>query len=134
MILTDFHLFDRLYGLGEVNEDRVERLLEEMGISDKVRVENGVFSTLDLSTGQKKRLAIVVTLLEDREILVFDEVAADQDPQFRKYFYEKMLPRLREQGRTVVAVSHDDRYFHVGDRVVKMEYGAMLRPEEGGIR
>lgn len=134
MILTDFHLFDRLYGLGEVNEDRVERLLEEMGIAEKVRVENGVFSTLDLSTGQKKRLAIVVALLEDREILVFDEVAADQDPEFRRYFYEKMLPRLREEGRTVVAVSHDDRFFHVGDRVVKMEYGAMLRPDEGGIR
>jgi putative ATP-binding cassette transporter len=76
-----------------------------------------------LSSGQRKRLALVVSLLEDRPILVFDELAADQDPAFRRFLYEELLPALKAEGRTVIAATHDDRYFHVADKVVKLEYG-----------
>jgi putative ATP-binding cassette transporter len=81
---------------------------------------------LNLSTGQRKRLALIVALLDDKAILVFDEWAADQDPVFRKRFYEEILPDLKRRGKTVIAATHDDRYFSVADRVLKMECGRFV--------
>ena len=122
-IFADFHLFERLYGLLGTDEGVIAELLREMQLSDKVRVVNDRWSTLELSTGQRKRLALVVSLLDHKPLLVFDELAADQDPEFRQFLYEELLPRLRSQGTTVIAATHDDRYFHVADKVIKMEYG-----------
>lgn len=126
IIFADFHLFDRVYGLEGVDAGRVEELLVEMQLSAKTSYAQGAFRNLNLSTGQRKRLALLVALLEDRPVCVFDEVAADQDPQFRKYLYEVMLQNLKRQGKTIIAVTHDDRYFHTADRVLKMEYGRLL--------
>ena len=122
-IFADFHLFERLYGLLGTDEAVIGELLKDMQLSDKVRVVNDRWSTLELSTGQRKRLALVVSLLDQKPLLVFDELAADQDPEFRQFLYEELLPRLRSQGTTVIAATHDDRYFHVADKVIKMEYG-----------
>lgn len=126
IIFTDFHLFDRLYGLQNVDEKRVKALLQMMELQKKTKYINGQFSQLDLSTGQKKRLAFVAAVMEDKPIYIFDELAADQDPQFRKHFYEEILPDLRRQGKTIIAVTHDDAYFHCADRVMKMESGQLI--------
>jgi putative pyoverdin transport system ATP-binding/permease protein len=125
-VFSQFHLFDRLYGLEDVDPKRVSAILEEMQLSEKTRFEEGRFTDLNLSTGQRKRLALAVTLLEDKEILVFDEWAADQDPHFRRYFYEVVLKRLKAQGKTVIAVTHDERFWNLADRVIKMEYGSVV--------
>jgi len=124
-IFSDFHLFDKLHGLSEAAPERVNALLRLMEISDKTAFGDGRFTNTHLSTGQRKRLALVVSYLEDKPVYVFDEVAADQDPHFRRYFYETLLPELKSAGKTVVVVSHDDRYFHVGDRVLQMDYGKL---------
>ncbi|MFK5984630.1 MAG: cyclic peptide export ABC transporter [Pseudomonadota bacterium] len=123
MILTDFHLFDRLYGVDNIDLEHLQALLDMMDLSSKVDYENGHFSNINLSTGQRKRLALVMALMEDKPIYLLDEWAADQDPQFRKYFYMSILPELKAQGKTVLAVSHDDHYFHVADRVCNMSQG-----------
>jgi len=123
VVFSDYHLFQRLYGLQDVNGERTDSLLKELGLKHKVSLMNGEFSTLDLSTGQRKRLALLVALLEDRPILVFDEWAADQDPVFRRKFYEQMLPAWKSSGKTIVAATHDDRYFSVADRIVALENG-----------
>jgi len=125
-IFTDFHLFDRLYGLAEIDEHEIEALLRLMELSEKTKYVDGKFSHLNLSTGQKKRLAFIAAVLEDKPIYIFDELAADQDPQFRKYFYEVILPDLKNKGKTIIAVTHDDKYFHQADRIFKMEYGKLL--------
>jgi putative ATP-binding cassette transporter len=125
-VFGDFHLFDRLYGMEDVPEARVQAILDELELTAKTRFRDGRFTNLNLSTGQRKRLALAVTMLENKEVLVFDEWAADQDPHFRDYFYNVVLKRLQEQGKTIVAVTHDDRYWPVADRVVKMEYGAIV--------
>lgn len=122
-IFSDFHLFSKVYGLLDVAPGAVVELLREMQMERKTSFMAGRFTRQDLSTGQKKRLAMVVAILEERPILVLDEWAADQDPEFRKFFYEAWLPLLKRRGKTVIAVSHDDRYFHCADRVVTMEYG-----------
>ena len=122
-IFSDFHLFAKLYGLTGVDDAAVHRLLVRMRLEGKTSLANRTFTKLTLSTGQKKRLAMIVALLEERPLYVFDEWAADQDPEFRKYFYEELLPLLRQERKTVIVVSHDDRYFHCADRVVTMEYG-----------
>jgi putative ATP-binding cassette transporter len=124
-IFSDFHLFEKLHGLHNVAPERVHALLEEMGLSSKTALEQGRFTTTRLSTGQRKRLALVVACLEDKPVYVFDEVAADQDAYFRGYFYETVLRELKAKGKTVVVVTHDDRYFHVADRVLRMEYGKL---------
>ena len=125
IILTDFHLFNRLYGVKNPNRREVNKLLIEMELNKKTKFIDGSFTNTDLSTGQRKRLALIMAILEDKSIYVFDEWAADQDPEFRKYFYEVILIRLKEQGKTVIAVTHDDAYFHVADNVYKMNYGQL---------
>jgi putative ATP-binding cassette transporter len=121
-IYSDFHLFRKLYGVA-AEADEIDRRLRQMGIADKVRYGSDGFSNLDLSTGQRKRIGMVVTLLEDRPVLIFDEWAADQDPDFRRYFYEELLPELNRMGKTLLVATHDDRYFKMADIVVKMEQG-----------
>jgi cyclic peptide transporter len=124
-IFSDFHLFEKLHGLSSADPARVNALLRRMEVSDKTAFSEGRFTNTHLSTGQRKRLALVLAYLEDKPVYVFDEVAADQDPQFRAYFYETLLPEMKVNGKTVVAVSHDDRYFHAGDRVLQMDYGKL---------
>jgi putative ATP-binding cassette transporter len=126
VIFTDFHLFDRPYGLRHVDEERVKSLLKLMQLEKKTKYIDGKFTHLDLSTGQRKRLAFVLAVLEDKPVYVFDELAADQDPQFRKQFYEVILPDLKAQGKTIIAVSHDDHYFQFADRVLKVENGQVM--------
>ncbi|HLM98348.1 MAG TPA: cyclic peptide export ABC transporter [Bryobacteraceae bacterium] len=135
-IFTDFHLFDKLHGLRDAAPKRIDELLQLMEISEKTAFREGRFTNTHLSTGQRKRLALVVSYLEDKPVYIFDEVAADQDPQFRRYFYETLLQELKSAGKTVVVVSHDDRYFHLGDRVLQMDYGKLIdlaRNEANGI-
>jgi putative pyoverdin transport system ATP-binding/permease protein len=122
-VFTDYHLFDRLYGLLDASQEAIDRAIEYVELTGKTQVVDGRFETLELSGGQRKRLALLVSLLEDRPIYVFDEMAADQDPAFRRKFYEEILPTLRRSGRTVVAVTHDDKYFGATDRLLKMEEG-----------
>ncbi len=125
-VFSQFHLFDRLYGMEDVDPQWVRTILDEMQLSQKTRFEAGRFTDVNLSTGQRKRLALAVTLLENKEILVFDEWAADQDPHFRRYFYEVVLKRLKDEGKTVIAVTHDERFWKHADRVIKMEYGSIV--------
>ncbi len=132
-IFPDFHLFDRLHGLQDVEPLRVDEMLARMELDTKVTFTNGQFSTTDLSTGQRKRLAMAAALLEDREIYLFDEWAADQDPHFREIFYRELLPNLRRQGKTVIAVTHDDRYWSLCDRRLTLDFGTVRSEEAGAI-
>ena len=125
-IFYDFHLFDKLYGLEKVDPKKVNDLLKLMQIDNKTEFKEDRFTMQNLSTGQRKRLALIVTFLEDKPIYIFDEWAADQDPQFKNYFYDDLLKKLKAEGKTVLAVSHDDRYFHLADRVIKMDYGKIV--------
>jgi putative pyoverdin transport system ATP-binding/permease protein len=131
IIFTDFHLFDKLYGLHQIDEQLLKSLLHSMQLDQKTQYADGQFTNLELSTGQKKRLAFITAILENKPIYVFDELAADQDPAFRQYFYEVVLQELKQQGKTIIAVTHDDKYFHVADRVLKMEYGQFVNFKEG---
>lgn len=128
VIFTDFHLFDRLYGvtIDDIVEKEVKGLLRAMELDYKTKYLSGRFTNLNLSTGQRKRLAYIVALLENKSILIFDEWAADQDPIFRRRFYEEFLEGLREQGKTIIAVTHDEHYFDkTKHRVIRMVEGQM---------
>lgn len=123
VVPTNYHLFSRPLGLN-ISSDQLQDVLRTMRIETKVHLlEDGSFSTLDLSAGQRKRLALACALLEEREVYLFDEVAADFDPIFRRFFYEELLPDITKRGGTVLAISHDDRYFHIADRVLTMQEG-----------
>lgn len=123
VIFSDYHLFERLYGVRDVDDQRVQELLKEMEMDAKTEWRGDRFTNLDLSTGQRKRLALLTSFLEDKPIYVFDEWAADQDPTFRQYFYEVLLRDLKARGKTIIAATHDEKYFGIADRVLKMEYG-----------
>ncbi len=126
-IFGDFHLFETLLEQGRPELDaRGNHLLARLHLHNKVQLQRGTFTTRALSQGQRKRLALVVACLEDRPILVFDEWAADQDPTFKNVFYHEILQELREQGKTVIVISHDDRYFAVADRLIQLESGQIV--------
>jgi putative pyoverdin transport system ATP-binding/permease protein len=109
-IFPDFHLFQRLYGIADPAVEELTDMLRQFRLEDKTRLTHGEFRTVDLSSGQRRRLALIVAQLEKRPLLMLDEWAADQDPEFRRKFYFELLPALHKAGITVVAISHDDRY------------------------
>ena len=122
VIFYDFFLFDRFLGIEANRKVEIQNYLKLLEIEHKVTVDHGVLSTTNLSQGQRKRLALLTAYLEDRPIYIFDEWASDQDPVFKEVFYKKLLPELKSRGKTVIAVSHDDRYFEECDRMVKLDY------------
>ena len=125
-IFYDFYLFDSFLGCDRPNLDQeVENYLMQLQLAHKVTVKNGVLSTTELSQGQRKRLALLTAYLEDRPIYVFDEWAADQEPRFRELFYKQILLQLKERGKIVIVISHDERYFHLADHIIKLDYGAV---------
>jgi len=126
IVFTDFHLFERLHGLDDVDPAEVRRWLQVMGLERKTGFENGRFTQTALSTGQRKRLAFIVAVLRNKPVCVLDEVAADQDPEFRRRFYRELLPELRARGTTVIVVSHDDAYFDCADRIVRLQDGRIV--------
>jgi len=128
-IFSDYHLFKRLYGISSPDSDEINGLLARFELGGKTRVVDGEFSNLELSAGQRKRLAMVVALLERRPVLVLDEWTADQDPEFRKKFYHELLPELQRSGRTIIAVTHDERYIReltFPARIIRMEEGRIV--------
>ncbi|MFF1692199.1 cyclic peptide export ABC transporter [Streptomyces sp. NPDC058257] len=126
-VFSDVHLFRTLPAHPHADSE-ANRLLAQLGMDSKVTVRDGEFSTIALSTGQRKRLALVCALLSERPVLLFDEWAADQDPEFREFFYTEVLPALRKQGKTVIAITHDDRFFDVADRILKLDRGKVVDP------
>ena len=126
VVFSDFYLFKKLYGLPVAEEAELNDLLDLFQMRNKVSIENGMFSDLNFSTGQRKRLALLVALLEKKKIIVLDEWAADQDPEFRQEFYEQIIPKLRELGKTVIAITHDDQYYELADHVIYMENGQCI--------
>jgi len=126
VVFSQFHLFDRLYGLENINDDVVNYWLEKLELANKTHYENGCFSNTNLSTGQRKRLAFIVAVLKNRPICIFDEVAADQDPQFRHRFYKEILPELQKEGRTIIMATHDEKYFDCCDRLILLEDGKII--------
>lgn len=126
-VFADFYLFESLLGLERQKMDeKAVDYLARLELTHKVSVEAGRLSTTQLSQGQRKRLALLTAWLEDRPVYVFDEWAADQDPLFRDLFYYDFLPDLKARGKTVFVISHDDRYFHVADRLVKFDSGQVI--------
>lgn len=121
-VFSDFYLFESLIGLLTPSLDaQAKRYLTKLKLDHKVQVVDGTLSTTSLSYGQRKRLALLTAYLEDRPFLVFDEWAAGQDPAFKKVFYTQLLPELRSSGKAVLVITHDDRYFHIADRIIKLD-------------
>ncbi|MDF2490572.1 MAG: pyoverdine biosynthesis protein, partial [Pseudomonas sp.] len=125
-IFADYYLFDELVQGDQQVPGTANRYLERLEIAHKVSIRDGAFSTTDLSTGQRKRLALLNAWLEERPVLVFDEWAADQDPVFRRIFYTELLPELKALGKTIIVISHDDRYFDIADQLVRMQAGQVV--------
>lgn len=124
VVFADFFLFDRLLGLDHADLDTAATTyLQRLRLDHKVTIIHGQLSTTALSQGQRKRLTLLTAYLEQRPIFLFDEWAADQDPVFKDVFYTELLPQLRDQGKTILCISHDDHYFHLADRIIKLDYG-----------
>jgi putative pyoverdin transport system ATP-binding/permease protein len=137
VVFSDFFLFETLLGLDSPTTDEQARnYLRRLLLDHKVEVKGGSLSATELSQGQRKRLALLTAYLEDRAIYVFDEWAADQDPLFKEVFYYELLPELKARGKTVIVISHDDRYYHVADRLIKLDYGKVVSGllQEGGAQ
>lgn len=127
VVFSDFFLFEQLLGLaGPDLEGQAGVYLEQLKLAHKVSVTDGRLSTTELSQGQRKRLALLTAYLEDRPIYVFDEWAADQDPYFKNIFYMHLLPELKAKGKTILVISHDDRYYNVADRIIKLDEGQVV--------
>jgi putative ATP-binding cassette transporter len=134
-IFFDYHLFQRLYGLPDSDAAEIDSLLARFRLTDKTSLSNGEFRTLDLSGGQRRRLALIVSLLEKRPIMLLDEWTAEQDPEFRRKFYDELLPDMMRAGATVVVITHDDRYLdelQLPARKIRMDEGRIVEERTMG--
>ena len=132
VVFSDFYLFEKFLGLDKKTLDvRAQMYLRYLALDQKVQVTEQRLSTTDLSQGQRRRLALLTAYLEDRPFYVFDEWAADQDPQYKEVFYTELLPELRARGKGVAIITHDDRYFHLGDRIIKLDEGKIVSSWNG---
>src|SRR5262249_29000859 len=128
-VFADFYLFDNLLGLNRKELDvEAQGYLEELHLRHKVKIKDGVLSTTAVSQGQRKRLALLTAYLEDRPFYLFDEWACDQDPCFKDVFYTQLLPDLKARGKTILVITHDDKYFDAADRIIKLDYGRLVEP------
>jgi putative pyoverdin transport system ATP-binding/permease protein len=125
-VFGDFYLFENLLGFDPGIDAQAREYLEKLHLNHKVSVVDGALSTTALSQGQRKRLALLTAYLEDRPFYVFDEWASDQDPYFKNIFYTELLPELKLRGKTVLVITHDDRFFHLADRLIKLDYGKLM--------
>ncbi len=126
-VFTDSYVFQELDHISaELLEEKGQELIDMLELTKKVKIENKEFTTTRLSDGQKKRLSLISSILEDKEVYLFDEWAANQDPYFKEIFYDKILAYLRERGKTLIVITHDDRYFHLADRVLKLQDGKLV--------
>jgi putative ATP-binding cassette transporter len=124
-IFSDFHLFESVIPANTHVPEHVNELIDLFQLRHKVTFENGRFSTQALSTGQRKRLALIVALLEDKPIYIFDEWASDQDPEFKQIFYEKILLDLKKRHKILIVITHDDHYFNCADRIIRLRNGQL---------
>lgn len=126
-VFVDFYLFDNLLGLkGDHLEEHADQYLQQLHLSYQVKIKDGKLSTTAVSQGQRKRLALLTAYLEDRAFYLFDEWAADQDPHFKHVFYTQLLPELKRRGKAVLVITHDDKYFDLADRIIKLDYGKVV--------
>ncbi|PAM96246.1 cyclic peptide transporter [Flavobacterium sp. IR1] len=126
-VFTDNHIFSQNYdNYALENNKEYQELLRIMELDNVILDDKEDSARRPFSKGQSKRMSLIFALLEDKPILVLDEWAADQDPHFRKYFYENLLPKLKQQGKTIIAVTHDDAYFKYADRILKFDYGEIV--------
>lgn len=130
VVFNDFYLFDEFYSIRHLDIEKANAMIRLFEIEDKVTIADNKFSTIDLSTGQRKRLALITAILEEKPIIVMDEWAADQDPHFRKKFYREIIPQLKKEGFTIIAITHDDAYYRYADKLYKMEYGQLIDESE----
>jgi len=128
-VLSQFHLFRRTYGLGPDEISVLDQQITRLGLHGRVAVQEDTFSTLGLSSGQRRRLALAIAIAESRPIIVLDEYAADQDPASRAFFYSDLIPDLGQHGRMVLAVTHDEHNFSKCDRLIKMDAGQIVSDE-----
>jgi putative ATP-binding cassette transporter len=127
-VFTDNHIFSQNYDNYSLEQNKEYQELLKIMELDKVILDDKEDSARrPFSKGQSKRMSLIFALLEDKPILVLDEWAADQDPHFRKYFYENLLPKLKQEGKTIIAVTHDDTYFKHADRILKFDYGEIVK-------
>lgn len=130
-VFADFYLFENLLGLKNNHlDEQAKTYLKQLHLHHKVKVANGALSTTAVSQGQRKRLALLTAYLEDRPFYLFDEWASDQDPYFKRIFYTELLPDLKARGKAVLVISHDDKYFDVADRLIKLDYGKLVGEAE----
>lgn len=126
-VFSDFHLFHHIVdGEGaDIASSEIDEWIERLEMADKVDHRQGQLTDVRYSQGQRKRLALMMAVLEQRGCILLDEWAADQDPRFRKLFYRQLLPLLKQRGVTVIAITHDDAYFDAADRIFKMDTGQL---------
>jgi putative ATP-binding cassette transporter len=125
LVMTDFHLFDKLYGMPDLDPPYFRKWVSLLGLGE-LFTDMAKLPTVNLSSGQRKRAALLAAICEQRGVMLLDEVAADFDPYFREKYYCEILPALKAEGRTLFVISHDDRYYHIADRIITLSEGTSV--------
>lgn len=122
-IFSDFYMFEN-FDRKMLRTDEHRELFNRMNID--VAWDGDEIDIQKLSSGQRRRLGLVQAYITDRPVIVSDEWASDQDPIFKGIFYNEIVPYMKENGRTIIIVSHDDSFFYMADRLIQISGGRIL--------
>lgn len=98
-------------------KEKVEKVLKEMGLLEKKKAYPD-----ELSGGQQQRVAIARALVKNPEVILADEPTGALDKKTGQEVMNVFL-KLREEGKTIVIVTHDEKIAQQCDRVIYMEDG-----------
>lgn len=129
VIFSDFFVFDQVLDRqgNPADDGTVAEYLKSLKLDGKITSSSGKLSSTELSSGQRKRLALLQACIEDAKVCVFDELAADQDSDFKYYFYNEFLPRLKSEGKFVIVISHDENFYGTADKILHFENGNLAQ-------
>lgn len=100
-------------------------MLEQVGLVDRIN-----YYPHNLSGGQKQRVAIARALVSHPKLVLADEPTAALDSTSGRDVVNLMQKLAKEQGCTILIVTHDDRILDVADRIISLEDGKLMRNEE----
>ncbi|QLE54099.1 DevA family ABC transporter ATP-binding protein [Nostoc sp. TCL26-01] len=107
---------------------RAIQILEQVGLGNRLN-----YYPDQLSGGQKQRVAIARALVSHPQIVLADEPTAALDSQSGRDVVNLMQKLAKEQGCTILMVTHDNRILDIADRIVQMEDGKLVNPTPATI-
>lgn len=122
--VLDNVLLPTIYGKKKDNIIRANRIIAEVGLSDRIKHKSN-----QLSGGQIQRVAIARALIMEPAMILADEPTGNLDSK-RSHEIMELFTRINEKGTTIVLITHEEEIANYADRIIRLKDGEIISAEE----